>query len=222
MIEPGHSAKEQLAISPEGRSVWGSKVLNPFLDSLERFERPIILDLGSTSSDNISFFGTRGWKVYAYDFLREYRETSGEAPFQEEEVEEFEFDAWRRVVDGLDFALDSLHGVLFWDILDKLPQAWAREVLRRVSAVLEQDGLILSFFGGEKLREDRTFAKFRILDGDRIEHLSGATSHPVQRFYQNSEILSLFSGFSVLNFYSMKDGYREILVQKPTGASAPA
>jgi SAM-dependent methyltransferase len=192
LIEPGHSTKERPEISPESLSVWPSKVFQPFLDSLERFERPIILDLGATSGDNISFFGGRGAKVYAYDLLRELQESSS-FPLQEEsEVEEFGFESWKRTLDGLEFALYSLHGILFWDILDKLPQAWARELIGRVAVVLEQGGLMLSFFGDEKRRENRTLARFRIKGPDRIEHLSNTTPHPIQQFYQNSEIMHIF------------------------------
>ncbi len=222
MIEPGHSTKERPEISPESLSVWPSKVFQPFLDSLGRFERPNILDLGATSGENISFFGGLGAKVYAYDLLRELRESSP-FPFQEEsEVEESGFEPWKRTLDGLDFALYPLHGILFWDILDRLPQAWARELIGRADAALEQGGVMLSFFGDGKRRENMAPARFRIKGPDRIEHLPGTAPHLIQRFYQNSEIMHIFSGFSVLNFFSMKGGCREILVQKPAGTSAPA
>lgn len=213
---------ERSKFLPENRSVWNSKVIKPFLNTLEQIERPSLLDLGPINGSNISFFGTFGWKVYAYDFLRELQETSENTPIpflDDQEEEEFGLTPWERVLDGLEFALESLHCVLFWDILDRLTKVRAEELFKRLSTALEPGALILSFFSGGKLGEVRTHGRYKILDEDHIEHIPILSSGLGERFYQNSEITNLFSGFNVLNFFTMKNGYREILLQRPARPS---
>jgi hypothetical protein len=207
------------SISPsKSRFVWTSRITKTFLDTLERIERPILFDLGPINGDNISFFGALGGKVYAYDFLREYQEASENTTirFQDEkEEEEFGLTPWEGVLDGLDFAPKLLHGILLWDILDRLTKARAEELVNRLITALEPGGLVLSFFSGGKLGEVRTHGKYNILDDNHIEHIPIPSSGLSERYYQNGEITSIFSGLSVMNFYTMKNGYREILLQRP-------
>ncbi|MFQ5896299.1 MAG: class I SAM-dependent methyltransferase [Nitrospinota bacterium] len=220
VAEPRRSAKEELLAPSESRPVWVSNALKALVDSLACLERPLVLDLGRVCGDNISFLGALGCRVYAHDLLRDYQEAAEKAPpaSPEKEGEESEADPWKRVLDGLDYAPGSLHGVLCWDILDMLPQTWARELVRRISRMLAVGGFILSFFGSNRACKEGVRVGFRILDRDRLEPIPDVTSHPGRRFYQNGEIMRIFSEFSILNFYLMRNSYREVLVQKRTTA----
>ena len=126
----------------------GIETMGSFLTSLERHERPTILDLGPVTNCNISFYGDMGWKVYAFDLLQEYRELVGKAelvPRDEDEgpgpnlIEEF--------LKDFQYESGSLNGVLCWDVLDKLPPIWIRDLIRRVSLAVEERGVIFSMFG---------------------------------------------------------------------------
>lgn len=222
--QPSYDVQELPSFSPDVQPVvLTSRVLKPFVEFLEPFQRPTILDLGHISSRNISFFGHLGWRVHAHDFLRDYQETLEKARKEWQEragIEDIGTDPWKTTLAGLDFRRDSLNGVLLWEILDRLPHVLAQEVVDRLSGALAPGGVMISFFRGDHPREERTHGRFRIRDQNRIMYIPQAPSPLDQWFYQNSEIMELFSHLNVVHFYSMNSGYREVLIQKPEGVHA--
>lgn len=218
-------ADESPAATPEpdeeGVRCWVSKTMGAFLTSLERHERPTILDLGPVTNCNISFYGDMGWKVYAFDLLQEYRELVGKAelvPRDEDEgpapnlIEEF--------LKDFQYESDSLNGVLCWDVLDKLPPIWIRDLIRRVSLAVEERGVIFSMFGKQfgDIGGER-YCGFRIREKNRLEAIPDVGTRLEPYPYENGDIMGLFSDFKVLNFFVMKNNVREILVQKQPQAS---
>ncbi|MFQ5693339.1 MAG: hypothetical protein ACE5IM_09890 [Nitrospinota bacterium] len=204
---------------------WVSKVFDVFMDTLGRVERPCILDLGPVMNGNISFYGELGWKVYAFDILQEYREAIEEARArkpEDGEEEESRPDPIEAILDELDYPPGLLNGVLCWDILDRLPPNWGRELIRRISAAMEDGGVILSFFGVKDETGLDRHRGFRIQGQDRLEPIADRGIRLERYSYENGEIMSMFSDFKVLNFYLMKNKFREILVQKQPQASLKA
>ena len=198
-----------------------SKAMGPFLASVERRERPTILDLGPVTNCNLSFYGDMGWKVYAFDLLQEYREAVEKArlvPWDEDEGPDPNLIG--EILVDFQYERGSLNGVLCRDVLDKLPPIWLGDLLRRLSLALEGGGVIFSMFGmpfgdigGEQYRG------FRIREENRLEPIPdvGTRLEPYQ--YENGDIMSLFSDFKVLYFFFMKNNVREMLVQKQLQAS---
>ncbi len=211
--------------STEGQeepSLWLSKAFSGFLESLERFERPSMLDLGPVTNRNISFYGELGWKVYAYDILQEYEEAVEEAranPPEETEEDDSPPNPIEGILNQLKYEPGSLHGVLCWDVLDRLPMIWTRELIRRISLALNEGGVILSFFGVKCESGSRAHRGFRIRDESHLEPIFDKGLKLECYRYENGEIMSLFSDFRVLNFYMMKNNFREIFVQKHPQAS---
>ena len=91
---------------------------------------------------------------------------------------------------------------------------WTRDLIQRIYLALENKGVIFSMFGMERDSSYGRSRGFRIRKGNRLEPLPdmGAGLEPYP--YENGDIMSLFSGFKVLNFYAMNSNVREIIVQK--------
>ena len=207
----------------EEAGFWISKVIGPFLESLDRVDRPSILDLGPVTNCNVSFYGEMGWKLYAYDLLQEYREAVEETMAEDSEDGQAETNRPNPIEDilrQLNYEPGSLSGILCWDVLDRLPLIWTRELVRRISLALDEGGMILSIFGMKGETEvAENHRGFMIRDQNRLEPIPDK-GRKLERFsYENGEIMSLFSGFKVLNFYVMKNNVREVLVQKQPQAS---
>lgn len=196
------------------RSDWTAKILQPFIKAVGRFDDPIILDLGRINSRHISYFGSLCWKVYVCDFLRECKDIFDEDNGLEAEGEEEGSPPWEKVLCELDFVPNSLHGILLWDILDIFPKVWAEELVRRLSLTLEKGGLMFSFFSPQKPGASTGENGFKTNGEHEEGKLPRFPFGKYSRFYQNSEIMTIFSDFNVLYFYTMRNGYRGILIQK--------
>ncbi|MFQ5913286.1 MAG: hypothetical protein ACE5JS_08895 [Nitrospinota bacterium] len=206
-------------VRQEESFLWSSMIFSPFLESLSRFDRPTILDLGPITSRNINFYGELGWKVHVYDILGEYREAVEAAkanPPQEtgEDEEESPPDPIENILKQLNYPPGSLQGVLCWDILDRFSPVWTQALIRRISSALDEGGVVLSIFGCNGGTADDAHRGFRIRDENHLEPLPDTGSKLERYIYENGEIMSLFGDYKVLNFYLRKNQFREILVQK--------
>ena len=216
-FKPGQAAETRLEDGPEGRRAWVSKSLRAFMGRVGRFRRPSVLDLGRVNGGNIFFLGSQGCRVCVNDFLRERSELlmpAGAGAAGEPDLGDSADDAWRKILAGLEYAPASLRGVICWDSLERIPPAWAKQLLKRLHGMLDAGGVILSFFGSAKPGEAGSHKGFRILDHDHVEPIPAASEHPGRHGYKNAEIMDVFAGYKVLDFCLLKGGYREILVQK--------
>lgn len=209
----------------ESQLFWVSKSLKTFLDRVGSFTHPAVFDLGRVNGDNISFFGSLGWRTHVHDFLRDWEELSKQAhpgSAGEPDAGDAPPPSWLRTLDRLEHVPSPVQGAICWDILGRMPQAWARDIAKRLHRVLAPGGVVLSFLSGRTHGQAGQYAGFRIVDRNRIELTPGASCDQEPHFYQNAEIMEMFSGFSVLDFGFMKDGHREILVQKQVDPPADA
>ncbi len=213
-IQANQTANKNITFLMGNRSDWTAKILQPFIRAVGRFDDPVILDLGRINNRHIAYFGSLCWKVYVCDFLRECKDIFDEDNRLETQGEQKVPPPWERVLCELDFVQNSLHGILLWDILTIFPKVWAEELVRRLSLTLGRGGLMFSFFGPKKPDANANESGFKTDGEDQKGKLPSFQFGKHTRFYQNSEIMTIFSDFNVLYFYTMKNGYRGILVQK--------
>lgn len=195
------------------RSDWTAKILQPFVMAVNRFEKPVILDLGRINSRHITYFGSLCWKIYVCDFLRECKDILNDGD-QSETTGEPTSSPWERVLWEMDLAKNSLNGILLWDILDTFPNVWAEKLVRQLLIMLERGGLIFSFFGPQKPDTTPNKKRFKVASEEEKEELLSFELGKYNYFHQNSEIMDIFVDFNVRHFYTMRNGYRGILIQK--------
>ena len=213
-IQANQTANNNITFLMGNQSDWTAKILQPFVRSVGRFNNPVILDLGRINSRHITYFGSLCWKVYVCDFLRECKDFSDEDNRLVTQDEQISPPPWERVLNELDFVENSLHGILLWDILDIFPNVLAEELVKRLSMTLGRGGLMFSFFGPKKPDSITNDNGFKVGSENQKGKLPSFNFGNCSHFYQNSEIMTIFADFNVRHFYTMKNGYRGILIQK--------
>ena len=196
-----------------------SNGLKEFLWLLSDVERGHLLDLGPAWQATINFFTSRGFKVYADDLLRSWRdalraeeERLRTAPVgaRAEEADPAAR-AERFMQNTLVFPAAQFHAVLAWDLFDYLDADLVPRVAGALCDLLRPGGVLLAIFHS---RTPAAFLRYRILDPQTIELLPAPALVPPQRIFQNREILNLFSHFRSTKTFVGRDQIREALILK--------
>ena len=178
-----------------------------FTRTLAGCGNPVVLDLGPTSSANISFLTGFGGRVYNEDILRGAREAvdglkQGETP---EKLEPEKFFA--EYLAHPDHRFDA---ILCWDIPDYLHEALVKPMIERTSRILRPGGVLLAFFHTKDAGPDSPYCRYHIAQRDVLELESGPDFR-LQRIFNNRHIENLFKEFSSLKFFLARDNIREVL-----------
>jgi len=196
-----------------------SNGLKEFLWLLEGLGRGSLLDLGPAWQTTISFFVERGFKVYAEDVLRAWRDflvieeerlrsvTLGADPTEmtpESRAERF-------LAANLQYRAGTFDAMLLWDLLDYLEPALVKRVVPHVTDLLRPGGVVLAMFHS---RIPEGFCRYRVVDTTTLQMLPADLLCPGQRVYQNRQIQELFQGFRTSKSYVGRDQLREVLFVK--------
>ena len=190
-----------------------SNGLKDFLWYLDGIGRGTLLDLGPVWQTTVSFFLERGFKVYTEDLLlawKEFLRAEEErlrALLPEEATPMLPAARAETFLRGsLQYPAETFDAVLAWDLLDYLDNEMVTRVLARLAVLLRDGGVVLAVFHS---RRPEAFHRYRVLDDQHIELLPAPALFPVQRIYQNREILNLFSRFRTLKTFVGRDQLRE-------------
>jgi hypothetical protein len=178
-----------------------------------------LLDLGPVWQSTVSFFIERGFKVYTEDlllawkdFLQEEEKRLRNLPPGEDAPDMTPAARADRFLKGsLVYPGDTFDAVLAWDILDYLDHDLAARVVGRLDSMLKTGGVILALFHS---RKPDAFCRYRVLDIQNLELVPAPALLPVQRIFQNREILNLFSRFHSSKTFVGRDQIREGLFVK--------
>jgi hypothetical protein len=194
------------ASTPRDEPVFATKALRKFVACLASRESPILLDLGAVVGSNVSFFGDQlGCKMFVeniYDDLERHIAAS--------RVEAFP-DFLKTRFSG---RVQSVDGILCWDLIDYLDRASAQELARELTRVLRPDGALLAFFGTVPPRDTR-YTKFIIGDEGNLKHRSYPAARGRQAILVNRDIIRLFPDLRVSDSFLLQNNLREILFRKP-------
>lgn len=176
-----------------------------FTRTLAGFKDPAILDLGSTSSANISFLTQYGGRVYNEDILRAAREAVSAKPTETEGLDPKIFFA-----ENLDHPEHRFDAIFCWDIPDYLNEELVKPMVERIRAILRPGGILLAFFHTKDAGPDFPYCRYHISQGDLVE-LEPVPDFRLQRIFNNRHIENLFKDFSSLKFFLARDNIREVL-----------
>lgn len=186
-----------------------------------------VLDLGSTSPTNITFFTERAHRIYSEDLLVASTEP---ALATKDEQGNAVLDSRKFLADNLQYPAAHFDVVLCWNLADYLDESLVRPVMGRLWSVLKPGGMLLAFFHTKDAGPDSPCYRFHIVGKDVLEmqrivlrretrrgptgavHTAVVDSFRLQRVFNNRHIETLFRDFASIKFFLARDNVREVLV----------
>jgi len=179
-----------------------------FLQWMAREQGLSVLDLGSTSPANITFFIGLGHRFHQEDLLRLSSDKSLLVA-NAEGGKTFEVDRFLR--ENLCFERQEFDAVMFWDLADYLPEPLVKPVIERIHVGMKPGAILFSFFHTKDAGAEAPFYRYNIATKDTLE-LQPAAPYKLQRVFNNRHVENLFRDFKSIKFFLGRDNIREVLV----------
>jgi hypothetical protein len=199
---------------PAGVAVPGERVhrrstgFSEFIKWLARVEDLRVLDLGSTSPANITFFIGLGHRFHQEDLLRL---ASDRSLLVSNGNGGTTIDVDRFLRENLRFERDQYDAVMFWDLADYLPEPLVKPVIERIQLAMRPGAILFSFFHTKDAGPGAPFYRYNIATRDTLE-LQPSTPYRLQRVFNNRHVENLFRDFNSIKFFLGRDNIREVLV----------
>src|SRR5258706_1510223 len=178
-----------------------------------------VLDLGSTSANNIRFFTSKGHKNYSEDLLR----SSLEPALRVQDADgNSVVDSKKFLDDNLLYASAQFDVVLCSNLPDYMEESLVKPTIDRLWSVMKPGGLLLAFFHTRDAGPDTTCYRYHVTDTDMLEiqevklalpgrPKSEKQSPRLQRVFNNRHIENLFQDFASIKFFLARNPVREEL-----------
>jgi len=179
-----------------------------------------VLDIGSTSANNIRFFTGKGHKSYSEDLLR----SSLEPALRIQDVAgNSVLDSKKFLDENLAYANAQFDVVLCWNLPDYMEESLVKPTIDRLWSVMKPGGYLLAFFHTRDAGPDSTCYRYHVTGTDMLEMqevkfappgrpASEKQSPRLQRVFNNRHIENLFRDFASIKFFLARDAIREVLV----------
>ena len=179
-----------------------------------------MLDMGSTSANNIRFLTGKGHKAYSEDLLR----SSLDPALRIQDI------AGNSVLDSKKFLNENLvyanalfDVVLCWNLPDYMEESLVKPTIDRLWSLMKPGGYLLAFFHTREAGPDSTCYRYHVTGTDMLEMqevkfappgrpASEKKSPRLQRVFNNRHIENLFRDFASIKFFLARDAIREVLV----------
>lgn len=206
----GNSGQRELAdgVAAGERLYRRSTGFSEFIKWLAREENLCILDLGSTSPANITFFIGLGHRFHQEDLLRL---SSDKSLVISDGNGGSTIDVDRFLKENLRFEREQYDAVMFWDLADYLPEPLVKPVIERIQLAMRPGAILFSFFHTKDAGPGVPFYRYNIATKDTLE-LQPAASYKLQRVFNNRHVENLFRDFGSIKFFLGRDNIREVLV----------
>ena len=179
-----------------------------------------ILDIGSTSANNIRFFTGQGHKNYSEDLLR--ASLDPELRIQDANGNSVA-DTKKFLEENLVYANGQFDIVLCWNLADYMEESLVKPIIDRLWSVTKPGGLLLAFFHTRDAGPDSICYRYHVTGTDMLEMQEVKFSPPgrpaserqsprLQRVFNNRHIENLFRDFASIKFFLARDNIREVLV----------
>jgi SAM-dependent methyltransferase len=109
---------------------------------------------------------------------------------------------------------ESFDAIVAWDVIDFYDPESARRVAAEVRRVLKPGGLMLSFFHAKRQTAPARPKRYRIIDESHFSREVTTFAPMPRQVYQNRDIEKMFTGLRIIEQYYLKNGLREILMEK--------
>ncbi|HWZ44834.1 MAG TPA: methyltransferase domain-containing protein [Candidatus Saccharimonadales bacterium] len=201
---PQPCAAQPSAVSRSSRHSTG---LAEFTRLLSTRENASVLDLGPTSSANISFLTGFGGRVCNEDIVHASREARY---MTKQEDGSLALDTQRFFSENLGQPAQQFDAVLCWDVADYLIEPLVKPMVERLQHLLKPKGVLLAFFHTNEAGPEHAPARYHIISGEFLD-LEPRHDLRRQRVFNNRHVENLFKGYSSLKFFLARDHVREVL-----------
>jgi 2-polyprenyl-3-methyl-5-hydroxy-6-metoxy-1,4-benzoquinol methylase len=201
LAKPAQQAWENPSLHP-GRQEYASKALRLFVEGLGVEGKGQILDVGSVCGDNINFFARLIKRLYVCDIFFHLVQGVGKV------------DSSHRVWEHLDYPPGSFEGILLWDLIDRLEDRDAREVVRRCYSMTKRGGMVMMLATGQQAFS-KVLNSFVVIDGFRVYLRPREGPQLALYVRQNREVLEMLAPFDLITSFIYRDGTREFLFRRP-------
>ncbi len=171
------------------------------MEGLGKEGRGQILDLGPVCGDNINLLARRVRRLCVCDiFFHLGQRARSNDPLDR---------VWRH----LDYPPGSFEGILLWDLIDRLEDHDAQEVVKRCYSMARTGGMVMILAQGGPT-PSKVVNTFVIIQGYQLylrpkHHLE----LPVY-VRQNREVMEMLAPFTLINSFIYRNGTREFLFRR--------
>lgn len=205
--KPLPPAQPLAAAHPEREDVLAtSSVFPKFLSAIARLERPELLDLGPVVGSNVDFFAGRvSCKLHIEDLFREIEEAARTGAGT---------GLVAAILARLDQGLESVDGILCWDVFDFLDRPTGLALAGHLQKLLRRGGALYGFFGTTPI-DLRHYTRYVVDREDRFR-LRPFPATPVKRnVLVTRDINNMFDRLTLADSVLLKSGTRETLFRRP-------
>ena len=196
--------------------VHSTKVLAKFVASLNGRSSPVLLDLGSVTGSNVTFFGEKlGCKIIVEDLSKDI-----DRAVKEKTLPELPGHFTKRFTQ----ADGSVDGVLCWDVFDYLDKHAAAALAQQIVRILKPEGVVLAFFNTLEPKEPNPaiYTKHVVVDQAHLQYRPYPAARGKQRPFLNRDIQRMFEPLRITEQFLLKSQQREMLFRKAAEAAAAA
>lgn len=182
--------------------------MGEFLRRIKDQEGLRVLDLGPTSSKNITFFTGQGHSIHNEDLLAESTLPVYivRTPEGGRAIDQARF--WE---ENLKLQDNSFDAALCWDIPDYLDESLVKPFIERLQHVMRPGGVLLAYFHTRDAGPDAPYYRYHVGGADSVD-LQRGPNFRLQRVFNNRHIENLFKEFASIKFFLSRDHIREVLV----------
>src|SRR5271166_1443337 len=179
-----------------------------------------VLDMGSTSANNIRFFTGNGHKNYSEDLLRSSLDPALRI---QDSTGNTVVDIKKFLEENLVYANAQFDVVLCWNLPDYLEESLVKPAIDRLWSVMKPGGYLLAFFHTRDAGPDSICYRYHVTESDMLEMQEVKFAPPgrppsekqsprLQRVFNNRHIENLLRDFASIKFFLARDAIREVLV----------
>ena len=194
--------------------VHSTKVLAKFIAGLNGRSSPVLLDLGTVTGSNVTFFGERlGCKIIVEDLSKDL-----DRAVKDKTLADLPAHFAKRFTQES----GSVDGVLCWDFFDYLDKHAAAALASQIVRLLKPDGVVLAFFNTHEPKEPTPaiYTKHVVVDQSSLQYRPYPAARGKQRPFQNRDIQRMFDPLRVVEQFLLKSHMREMLLRKPGDAAS--
>ena len=184
-----------------GHEVYTSNALKLFTEYIAQHPEGRLLDIGPVCEENIRFFTEKVRQHYVCDmFIRLDRRLRNGQPV-------------RQIWEELDYRPETFHGILVWELADRLNDEDVHRLVKMCYTILIPGGMAVVMVMGDQIATSET-RSFVIGSNYRIQLRPQPHLNLPLRGRQNRDMMSMMSPFIPAKSFICRPGFMEFLFRR--------